>query len=97
MPAYVIGCVTVEHAEGFAEYAQQVPGVVEQYGGRYLARGQAAEVFEGGWAEKRLAVLEFESVEAAKRWYESAEYQALAAIRQRCASTDLALVEAYKV
>jgi len=96
MPAYVIGCVTVEDAEGLKEYAQQVPGVIERYGGRYLARGQAAEVFEGAWAEKRLAVLEFESVEAAKRWYESAEYQDVAAIRQRCASTDLVLIEAYE-
>jgi uncharacterized protein (DUF1330 family) len=93
MPAYVIGCVTVDDPEGLTEYAQQVPGVIERYGGRYLARGQAAEVFEGDWAGKRLAVLEFESVEAAKRWYESDEYQALAAIRRRCASSDLVLVE----
>jgi uncharacterized protein (DUF1330 family) len=93
MPAYVIGSVTVEDAEGFAEYAKGVPGVVEQYGGKYLARGKAAEALEGSWAPPRLALLEFESVEAAKRWYESEEYQALATIRQRCASTDLLLVE----
>jgi len=93
MAAYVIGSVTVEDPEGFAEYAQGVPEVIARFGGKYLARGKAAEVLEGSWAPPRLAVLEFESVEAAKRWYESEEYKALAAIRQRCASTDLVLVE----
>jgi uncharacterized protein (DUF1330 family) len=93
VPAYVIGSVTIQDAEAFAEYASQVPAVIERYGGRYCARGGAVEVLEGSWSPPRLAVLEFDSVEQAKRWYESDEYQELAAIRQRSADTDLVLVE----
>ena len=93
MPAYLVGSVTVEDDEGFAEYAKRVPESIERYGGTYRARGGSVEVLEGSWAPTRLVILEFDSLEQAKRWYESEEYQALAAIRQRCAATDLVLVE----
>ena len=93
MPTYLIGNVTVEDAEGFAEYAAQAAPMVERYGGRYLSRGGAVEVLEGGWTPNRLVLIEWESVEHAKRWYESDEYKAIADIRRRCADTDLVLVE----
>ena len=93
MPAYLVGTVTVEDADGFAEYAKRVPETIERYGGTYRARGGRIEVLEGSWAPTRLVLLEFDSFEQAKRWYESEEYQALVAIRQRCAATDLVLVE----
>jgi uncharacterized protein (DUF1330 family) len=93
MPAYLLGSVTIEDEEGFAEYSKRVPETIARHGGRFLARGGRVEVLEGDWAPNRLVVLEFDSFEQAKRWYESDEYQDLAAIRLRCASTDLVLVE----
>jgi uncharacterized protein (DUF1330 family) len=93
VPAYLLGIVTIEDAEGFAEYANQVPELIERYGGTYRARGGTVEVLEGGWAPKRVTLIEFDSVEQAKRWYESDEYQALAEIRRRHAKADLVLVE----
>ena len=93
MPAYLVGIVTIEDAEGFAEYASQVPGLIARYGGRYIARGGTVEVLEGSWAPARVTLAEFDSLEQAKRWYESEEYQALAEIRRRSAKADLVLVE----
>jgi uncharacterized protein (DUF1330 family) len=93
VPAYLVGIVTIEDAEGFAEYANQVPELIARYGGRYIARGGTVEVLEGGWAPKRVTLVEFDSFEQAKLWYESEEYQALADIRRRCAKADLVLVE----
>jgi uncharacterized protein (DUF1330 family) len=93
VPAYLVGSVTVEDAEGFAEYSARVPETIERYGGTYRARGGTVEVLEGTWAPKRVVLLEFDSFEQAKLWYESEEYQALADIRRRCAQTNLVLVE----
>jgi len=87
--------VTVEDAEGFAEYSKRVPEVVERYGGTFRVRGGRVEVLEGSWAPKRLVLVEFDSFEQAKLWYECEEYQALADIRRRCAGTDLVLVEGF--
>ncbi len=93
MPAYLIGNVTLEDAEGFAEYATRVPEVVERYGGTFRARGGRVEVLEGNWVPNRVVLVEFDSFEQAKLWYDSEEYQALAEIRRRCAETDMVLVE----
>lgn len=93
MPAYLLGIVTIEDAEGFAEYANRVPELIERYGGTYRARGGSVEVLEGSWAPKRVTLVEFDSVDQAKSWYESDEYQALADIRRHHAKADLVLVE----
>ena len=42
----------------------------------------SGEVLEGLWQPKRLVVLEFESMERAKAWYDSPEYADLKKIRQ---------------
>ena len=93
MPAYLLGNVTVEDAEGFAEYSERVPETIARHGGRFLARGGRVEVLEGNWVPKRVVLVEFESFEQAKLWYDSEEYQALSEIRRRCAETDMVLVE----
>ena len=93
MPAYLVGNVTVQDAEGFAEYSKRVPEVVERYGCTFRARGGRVEVLEGSWEPKRVVLVEFDSFEQAKLWHESEEYQALADIRRRCAETELVLVE----
>ena len=93
MPTYQIANVTVHDPEGFKEYSEQASELVKSYGGRYIARGGAVEVLEGDWTPSRLVVIEWESTEHAKRWYESDEYKTIADIRRRCADTDLVLVE----
>lgn len=51
---------------------------------------------EGGVAASPLtageAVLEFESLEQARRWYESDEFSERKALRMKCALTDVVLV-----
>jgi len=93
MPAYFIVDLEVTDAAGFEEYRKLVPGTIEQYGGRYLVRGGQAETLEGNWQPKRVVVLEFPSVEQAKRWYNSAEYRDPKALRFRTAKANLILVE----
>jgi uncharacterized protein (DUF1330 family) len=93
MAAYVIAQVEVTDADTFAQYSRQVPAVIEKYGGRYLVRGGALEMFEGEWNVRRLVVLEFPSMEQLKRFYHSAEYAPLIALRQKSAQTIFAAVE----
>jgi uncharacterized protein (DUF1330 family) len=42
----------------------------------------APELIEGSWHGKGTVLLEFESVETARNWYRSAEYQGLAGRRR---------------
>jgi uncharacterized protein (DUF1330 family) len=93
MAAYLIANVDVKDAVGYERYRQLVPPTIEKYGGKYLARGGRAEQLEGQWGPKRVVVLEFESVEQAKRWYASEEYREAKAIRVKTAATDVIVVE----
>jgi uncharacterized protein (DUF1330 family) len=93
VPAYVIANVDVRDPEGYREYVERVPEIVERFGGRYLARGGRAEALEGGFEPKRLVILEFPSYEQAKAWHEAAEYAPIREIRTRFSKGDLVLVE----
>lgn len=93
MPAYFIADLEVTDPTGFAEYRQLVPDTIEKYGGRYLVRGGAVETLEGDWQPQRIVVVEFPSLEQARRWYHSEEYSGPKALRFKSAQTDLILVE----
>ena len=93
MPAYVIANVDVQDAARFEDYRKQVPATIAKHGGRYLVRGGRVERVEGSWNPTRLVMLEFPSMEQARRWYDSEEYREPKAIRMKCAVTDAVFVE----
>jgi uncharacterized protein (DUF1330 family) len=81
MPAYFIAELETTNAAGMEPYRAAVPATIAQYGGRYLARGGATQLLEGGPEPKRIVILEFADTAAAKRWYDSPEYQKILPIR----------------
>jgi uncharacterized protein (DUF1330 family) len=92
MAAYVIADFEITDPEGFHAYAQRVGATIDHYGGSYRVRGERADIIEGDWRPYRVVILEFESVEQARRWYASDEYTAIKAIRHQTATTRLVLV-----
>lgn len=76
MPAYVVSVVNIKNPEQYSEYAKLAPAAVAKFGGRFLARGGISAVLEGGLGANRLVVTEFPSVEQAKAFHASPEYQA---------------------
>ena len=93
MSAYVIAEVNITNPDLFAEYRQLVPATIEKYGGRFVVRGGTVETKEGGWSPSRIVVLEFPSMDQARKWYHSAEYKPLLEMRLKAASAKLILVE----
>ena len=81
MPAYFVAELEVTNVTGFEPYRAAVPATIAQYGGRYLTRGGAVELIEGGPEPKRVVILEFADTAAVKRWYDSPEYQKILPIR----------------
>ena len=97
MAAYLIAEVEVTDAETFAQYRAQAGGTAAPYGGKPLVVDGRIEHLEGRWQPKQLVVLEFENMEQARRWYESAEYQQAIPLRQRSSTSSLLLVEGLPV
>jgi uncharacterized protein (DUF1330 family) len=93
MPAYVIAEVEITNPAGYKEYAAVVPGTIAQYGGKFLHRGGPAHVLEGDWPQLRRVLIEFPSVEAARAWFNSPEYEKPKAMRQANSKGRLMLLE----
>ena len=93
MSAYVVIEIVVKDPEGYEEYKVLAPPVIDAYGGKYIARGGRAEILEGSWQPNRIVILEFESIEKAKQWLDSEEYQEAKALRHKYASSNAIVVE----
>ncbi len=89
---YWIARVDVFDAEGYKDYVEAARPAFAAHGARFLTRGGAFHGVEGK-ARARNVVIEFGSLDAARVCYESPEYQAAKAIRQRYSEAELVLVE----
>jgi uncharacterized protein (DUF1330 family) len=87
MAAYAIGDVEVLDEDGYAEYRRRFDDILAKFGGRILVNGGHTEAKEGAWVPRRLVVLEFPSLEHARRWFDSPEYGEIAPIRHEHAKT----------
>ncbi len=93
MPAYVIAYLHVTDPKAFEAYRKLAAATFAPYGGTAVVVDGRFEVLEGMVNPKSIVVIQFESVEAAKRWYASPEYAKLIPRRQQAAETSLILVE----
>jgi uncharacterized protein (DUF1330 family) len=91
-PAYVVAEVAIHDADAFSrDYAPKVAGTVQSYGGRFLTSGKLTAL-EGNTPE-RFVIIAFDSLEKARAWYDSPEYQPLLTIRKKTATTTLFIAE----
>jgi len=93
MAAYVVIETQVTAPGTYEDYKAIASGVVAAYGGRYLARGGAMDVLEGDWTPSRLVILEFPSLDAARRFYDSPEYAKAREVRAGAATLRMVAVE----
>ena len=93
MTAYVLVEIDVHDPVGYEEYKKLAPPIIEAYGGKYLARGGRTETLEGDWSPSRLVILQFESVEQAKKWVNSDEYSEARKMRHATAKSNMVVIE----
>ena len=93
MPAYVISRVDVKDAEQYAKYRAVTPAAVAAFGGKFVVRGGEMETLEGPDETRRVVVLEFESMDRAREFYNSEQYKAAIALRQPASEAQLILLE----
>ncbi len=89
---YLISRVDVLNPEAYARYTAAATQAIAAHGGKALTRGGRFEALEGK-ARARNVVLEFDSYDAARAYYCSAEYQAARALREGAAAIGIVLVE----
>jgi uncharacterized protein (DUF1330 family) len=93
---YVIFTEAIRDPEAMKAYGRATgPSFVDRRVA-VLAVDRAPEVLEGEWHGNQTVILEFESVDAAREWYESAEYRAAKPLRQAAADTNVVIVSGFE-
>jgi uncharacterized protein (DUF1330 family) len=93
MPAYVIVETDIHDPEQYERYKQASPGAVAAAGGRFIVRGGEMAVLEGDWQPKRLVMIEFEDLDAARRFYTSPAYEEAKRLRAGAANLNMVAVQ----
>lgn len=89
---FLVANIRVNDQDVFKNFSQTALPIIEKYGGKILARGPHADRHEGN-VDGIVTMPEFESKEAAEKFYFSDDYQAAKAIRDTGCDTDLMIIE----
>jgi uncharacterized protein (DUF1330 family) len=92
---YVILTEAINDPEGMKAYGKAAMPAMEQGGCTILSVDRAPYVLEGDWHGDRTVVLEFESVDAARAWYECEAYQEAAKLRQAAADCNAVIISGF--
>jgi uncharacterized protein (DUF1330 family) len=92
MSAYLIAEVQVRDAAAYSQYKARTPAIIARYGGRFIVRGGTVETLEGEPRNRRIVIVEFSSMEAARAFYNSPEYQEAKDIRTAASDAHFVIV-----
>jgi uncharacterized protein (DUF1330 family) len=91
--AYWVACYrSVSNPDALAAYAKLAGPAIAAAGGRFLARGNPAKVYEAGM-NQRTVLIEFDSVERAVAAHDSDGYQAALKLLGNGAEREIRIVE----
>lgn len=85
MPAYIIAKVKITDMDKYQQYIKATPATVLKYNGKIIVRGGENTTLEGEPINERVVVIEFPSLEMAKSWYNSTDYQNAKKLREGAA------------
>ena len=102
---YVVADITVHDPATFGQYRHQVADIIREFGGRYLIRagnlqfdgesGDTVTATGGDWNPDRFIVLEYDSEEEVRVFFESEEYLKVSSLRTGSATTRGIIVNGY--
>jgi len=92
MPAYMIARIKVTDPEQYKKYIAVTPGILANFGAKFIARGGETVTLEGPEETTRVVIVEFPSLDKVREFYDSAEYQEAIKIREGAAEVSLVAV-----
>jgi len=94
---YFIITEEIKNPDALQAYAGKAVPTIMQSGGRPIVVESNVDVIEGKWPGSQTIILEFDSVDAAKAWYNSADYQAIIGERHAAADSNAVIVSGFEM
>lgn len=92
-PGYVIAEVDVHDLDAMKKYGEKVPETLAPFHTRYVVRSNKIQSLEGDPPKGGIVIIQFESAQKAREWYDSPAYAAIRPIRQGAAASRIYIVE----
>ena len=92
---YLIGQITITDPKKYQQYASETENIIKRFGGRYLIRGGEQIIAEGTPQGNRDVVVEFDTLEKARQFYELEQYAKIINIRKEKSTGYILMVEGY--
>ena len=89
---YIVADIHVRDKAGLEKFIEMAKPILKEYEAKVLVRTPNAEAREGK-KTGIVVVIEFESIDKARKFYESEAYQAAKTVRDKACDTDLFLAE----
>jgi uncharacterized protein (DUF1330 family) len=94
---YAVFTEQINDPAALGAYARAAMPTIAAAGGRAVVASPADEVLEGDWFGNQTVILEFPTVEAARAWYNSPEYQAVVGQRHAAAVSNAAIFAGFEM
>ena len=92
--AYLIVDTKLTDPSSYEKYKELAKPIVENFGGKYLARGGEIYIDQDElWSPSRIVIVKFPSMQDAKAFLNSAEYKPIKAIRLSASKATLTVIE----
>lgn len=96
MSVYIINNMVIHDRAEYGKYVRAFLPVFLKYQGEVVALQDDPTALEGVWPYSRTVILRMPSAEKTREWYESAEYQAIAAYRWKSTESNIVILPEYR-
>ena len=83
----------IKDGEAFGTYQQVALPTIKKFGGKPLFFSTNIEAADGDWAPMGIIVIESESSKQSRKWYNSAEHQAVIGQRLDCTDSNTVFMD----
>jgi uncharacterized protein (DUF1330 family) len=98
MPTYVVGDIHITDPAAYQAHVPRALATIARFGGRVVAgAGSRVDLLEGDPSPERIFIIEFPTAGAARRWYQSDEYQEALKVRRSASHGRVFLIEGTEI
>ncbi len=97
MPTYIVGDIRVSDSASYQAHLPRALATIARFGGRVVAGGGKIDLLEGDPMPERIFIIEFPTADAARRWYQSDDYQETLKVRLSTSSGRVFLIEGNEI
>jgi uncharacterized protein (DUF1330 family) len=97
MPTYIVGDIHISDTASYQAHLPRALATIARFGGRVVAGGGKIDLLEGDPMPERIFIIEFPTADAARRWYQSDDYQEALKTRLSASQGRVFLIEGNEI